>query len=199
MSDIRTLGLLLGLSALACELAREHPSSRVLAEARRQLEERGRADQAVREGFGVGAQLDTLQIKAMMRTDSANTTWLKTYVGNWGWPTSAQVGHEAVEAAFLIVQHAVQDTAFMRSMLPAIEQAYKRGDLDGNAVAMLTDRLEVHAGRPQLYGTQMSFHDGRWLLDPIADSAHVDERRRRFGLPSLHEYLRKLDSVLKGR
>jgi uncharacterized protein DUF6624 len=197
MSDVRTLWFLFGLSAVACQLAREYPSSRVLAEARRQLEERGRADQAVREGFGVGNQLDTMQIKAMMRTDSANTTWLKSYVSNWGWPTSAQVGHEAVETAFLIVQHAVHDTAFMRSMLPAIEQARKRGDLDGNAVAMLTDRLEVQAGRPQLYGTQMSFHNGRWLLDPIADSVHVDERRRRVGLPPLHAYLRKADSALR--
>jgi hypothetical protein len=181
---------------LACSPAREHPSSRDLAEARRELEARGRIDQAVREGFGAGAELDTAQIRAMMRTDSANTTWLKAYVARWGWPTSAQVGHDAVEAAFLIVQHAVHDTGFMRSMLPAIERAHERGDLDGNAVAMLIDRLEVKAGLPQVYGTQLSFHDGRWVLDPIADSAHVDDRRRRMGMLLLGEYLRKADSAL---
>jgi hypothetical protein len=62
---------------------------------------------------------------------------------------------------------------------------------------MLTDRLEVKAGRKQLYGTQLSLHDGRWLLDSLADSAHVDERRRRLGLPPLSTYLRMVDSVLR--
>jgi hypothetical protein len=131
----------------------------------------------------------------MMRTDSANTEWLRAYVARRGWPTLAQVGREAVDAAFLIVQHAVHDTAFMRAMLPHIEEAYRRGDLDGGAVAMLTDRLEVKAGRRQIYGTQLSLQDGRWMLDPIADSAGVDERRRRMNLPPLADYLRMVDSV----
>lgn len=179
--------------------ATQQPPATVLAEARQQLTERGQADQAVREGFGVGGLVDSAQLALMARTDSANSAWLKAYVARWGWPTSQQVGREGVEAAFLIVQHAVHDTAFMRSMLPAIEQAYQRGDLEGSAVAMLTDRLEVKAGHPQIYGTQLSLKDGRWVLDPIADSASVDRRRQRLGLPPLAEYLRRVDSVLRAR
>src|SRR5262245_30015311 len=192
----RTMTVLL-LFAVACHAAPERPSPRVLAEARRELEERGRADQAVREGFGVGGQLDTTQLRKMMQIDSSNTAWLKAYVARWGFPTSAQVGQEAVDAAFYVVQHAVQDTAFMRAMLPAIEEAHSRGDLKGESVAMLVDRVQVHQGQPQTYGTQISLHDGHWVLDPIADSAHVDERRRRMGLPPLAVYLRMADSVLK--
>lgn len=133
----------------------------------------------------------------MARIDSANTAWLKTYVAQWGWPRSAQVGDEAVRAAFLIVQHATHDTAFMRAMLPSIKESYRRGELDGSAVALLTDRLEVKAGRPQIYGTQLSLRGGRWVLDPIVDSLRVDERRRSMGLPPLAEYLRLVDSVLR--
>ena len=169
----------------------------VLAEARQQLAERGRTDQAVREGFGAGGVFDSAQVVAMGRTDSANTTWVKAYVARWGWPTAAQVGREAVEAAFFIVQHAVHDTAFMRAMLPAIEEARRRGDLDGGAVALLTDRVEVKAGHGQIYGTQLSLKGGKLVLDPIADSAGVDVRRKRMGLPPLAEYLRKVDSVLR--
>jgi hypothetical protein len=190
-------GLVLTLAAIGCRAATPAPPADVLAEARRELAERGRTDQAVREGFGTGGKLDSAQIVAMMRTDSANTNWLKTYVGRWGWPTGAQIGREAVNAAFLIVQHAVQDTAFMRAMLPAIVKSYERGDLNGGAVAMLTDRIAVKAGRPQVYGTQLSLKDGRWVLDPIGDSAHVDERRRTMGLPPLAEYLRLIDSVTR--
>jgi hypothetical protein len=186
-------------AASACHQADEQPSSGILADARKQLEARGRTDQDVREGFGTGGLIDTTQARAMMRTDSANTSWLKAYVARWGWPTSAQIGRGAEESAFLIVQHAVHDTAFMRAMLPGIVQAYRRGDLDGGSVAMLTDRLEVKAGHGQTYGTQLSLRNGRWMLDPIADSARVDERRRKMGLPSLAEYKRVVDSAVSSR
>lgn len=141
--------------------------------------------------------MDSAMIATMERTDTANSAWLKAYVARWGWPTVAQVGKEAVDAAFLIVQHAVHDTGFMRAMLPHIERSYLRGDLSAGAYAMLFDRVEVKAGRPQLYGTQLSLRDGRWVLDPIADSADVDERRRKMGLPPLAVYLRLVDSMLR--
>ncbi len=194
---LRSHALTLLLLAAACEPTKPAPSAKILAEARHQLEGRGRTDQAVREGFGVGGVIDSAQTISMMRTDSANTTWLKVYVARWGWPTSQQIGPEAVEAAFLIVQHAVHDTAFMRAMLPAVEAAYRRGDLNGGSVALLTDRIEVKSGHPQVYGTQLSLQNGRWVLDPIVDSPHVDERRRRMGLPPMAEYLRLVDSVFR--
>lgn len=192
------LGALLLIATFgACRGSDEQPSSAVLAQARQQLEAWGREDQAVREGFGAGGVVDSTQGQAMMRIDSANTNWLKAYVARWGWPTSQQVGQEAVEAAFLIVQHAVHDTAFMRAMLPGIERGYHRGDLNGGSVAMLTDRIEVKAGHQQIYGTQLSLKGGRWALDPIADSVHVDERRHKMGLPPLAEYMRVIDSVFR--
>ena len=189
------LALVVVGAAQACRGDADQPTTALLAEARQELETRGRADQSVREGFGAGGGVDSAQLVAMARTDSSNASWLKSYVARWGWPTSAQVGPEAVGAAFLIVQHAVHDTAFMRTMLPAVEEAQRRGDLDGGDVAMLTDRLAVKAGHPQIYGTQLSLRDGVWVLDPIADSVYVDDRRRRMGLPPLAEYLRLIDSL----
>ena len=194
---LRSHSLTLLLLAVSCGPTKPAPSADILAEARHQLEARGQTDQAVREGFGVGGVIDSAQTISMMRTDSANTIWLKEYVARWGWPTSQQIGEEAVDAAFLIVQHAVHDTTFMRAMLPAVEAAYRRGDLKGGSVAMLTDRVEVKAGHLQIYGTQLSLRNGRWALDPIVDSLHVDERRRRMGLPTLEEYIRLIDSVFR--
>jgi hypothetical protein len=163
------LALLVVGVAQACRGDAEQPPADVLAEARQELETRGRTDQSVRQGFGAGGFVDSVQATAMARTDSSNASWLKSYVARWGWPTAAQVGAEAVEAAFLIVQHAVHDTAFMRAMLPAIEEAHRRGELEGGNVALLTDRLAVKAGHPQIYGTQLSLRNGVWVLDPIAD------------------------------
>jgi hypothetical protein len=64
-------------------------------------------------------------------------------------------------------------------------------------VALLIDRIEVKAGRPQIYGTQLSLKDGKLVLDPLSDSAGVDARRRQMGLGPLAEYLRKADSALR--
>jgi hypothetical protein len=133
----------------------------------------------------------------MLAVDSSNTAWLKAYVRMWKWPTATQVGKRNVNNAFLIVQHAVHDTAFMREMLPLIEASARAGDLKPGDVAMLTDRLEIKAGRRQKYGTQLTIRDGRLVIDPIADSANVDERRKALGLPPLAEYVRMADSAMK--
>jgi hypothetical protein len=65
------------------------------------------------------------------------------------------------------------------------------------AVALLTDRIEVKAGHPQIYGTQLPLQGVRWVLDPIADSAGVDARRKSMGLSPLTVYLRVVDSMLR--
>ena len=112
----------------------------------------------------------------MAQTDSTNTSWLKAYVARWGWPTAAQVGGEAVQAAFLIVQHAVHDTAVMRAMLPAIEQAHHRGELQGDAVAMLTDRLEVEGTFAFTSMFRLAREDVEMTVEEIRNEAVVTLR-----------------------
>jgi hypothetical protein len=84
-------------------------------------------------------------------------------------------------------------------MLPALVAAFRRGQAQGQSVALLTDRLAVARGEPQVYGSQASITDGRVIFAPIADSAGVDARRAEMGLPPLSEYRRVLDSVYLGR
>lgn len=107
-----------------------------------------------------------------------------------GFPSAARVGPDAVQAAYRLVQQS--DSALQARALPFVERAYHRGDLDGDAVASLTDRVRGNAGRPQLYGTQGMIVNGRFILRPIEDSARVDARRDSLGLPPLHVYLDEL-------
>jgi hypothetical protein len=109
------------------------------------------------------------------------------------------VGSDGANAAFLLVQHADRDTAFQASVLPLLERAYAAGDAEGPQVALLTDRLAVARGRRQVYGSQADIVGGRVVLKPIADSASVDARRARVGLPPLADYVRLLDSVYTRR
>lgn len=169
----------------------------------RELLERLRADQAIRDTFVArlqsGHPLDSLTVARMNAVDASNTAWLKGVVVRSGWPTRAQVGAEGVDAAFLMVQHADLDTAFQARVLPELERAASQGALPWQQVALLTDRIAVHRGEPQRYGTQASIVNGKIVFAPIADSVHVDERRARVGLPPLAVYARVLDSVYTGQ
>lgn len=167
------------------------------------LLQRVEADQAARElmvaAMRAGSTPDSAMVARLSAIDSANVAWLQAMVSRHGWPDRASVGEDGASAAFLLVQHAVRDTAFQARVLPALEAAFRRGQAQGQHVALLTDRLAGARGEPQIYGTQATMRDGRLVLSPLRDSSGVDVRRAQMGLPPLHEYLRVLDSIYTGR
>jgi hypothetical protein len=164
-----------------------------------ELLERVAEDQVVRERFIVAMQKggtpDLALVHELGAIDSANTAWLRDLVQRHGWPDSSVIGAEGAKGAFLLVQHADQDTAFQALMLDSLQAAFDRGQANGSHVALLTDRVLVARGDSQRYGTQTQMRDGRFVFEPIKDSANVDARRKAMGLPPLVEYLKVLDSV----
>lgn len=162
------------------------------------LVSRGRQDQAVREVFLAGHHQDTTDLRQMADVDADNTSFLKKIIAERGWPGRSMVGSDAEAAAFLIVQHS-PDTAFQAKVLPLIEKAYAGGEAEGQQVALLTDRVAVDRGQPQVYGTQASIVNGRFKLNPIADSANVDRRRAELKMPPVAAYMRILDSLYSTR
>ncbi len=159
------------------------------------------ADQDVRQEFIKALSvhpIDSLSLvnvdRKMYSVDTANTATLKRIINRYGWPGRKLVGRKGIEAAFLILQHS-PDTLFQRACLPLLQNAYEHDQVPGEAVALLTDRVLVREGKPQLYGTQATFADGKLAMDPIADSAGVDARRAKLGLPSLAEYIKLLQQV----
>ena len=167
-----------------------------------ELLDRVAADQAARErmvsAMRAGGAPDSATMADLLATDSANTAWLQVMLVRHGWPDSAMVGGDGASAAFLLVQHADRDTAFQARVLPLLEAAFRRGQAQGQHVALLTDRVARARGEPQVYGTQAALRDGRMAIGPIRDSSGVDARRAAMGLPPLAEYLLVLDSVYVG-
>ena len=159
---------------------------------------RGRQDQAVREVFLAGHHQDTTDLRLMSDVDADNTSFLKKIVAERGWPGRSLVGGDAESAAFLLVQHS-PDSAFQAKVLPLLEKAYAAGEAEGQQVALLTDRVAVQRGQPQVYGTQASIVNGRFKLNPIADSANVDARRAALKMPPVAAYMRILDSLYSTR
>jgi len=167
---------------------------------RQELKVRLIQDQAIRDSFlaevnQLGHPTEAMFHK-MSSVDSSNQAWLKPIIAQHGWPRRDVLDSIDIEAAFLIVQHADRDPAWQAALLPQIVASHDAGDLDGQSVALLTDRVAKAQHRPQIYGTQTTFQGRNPVIDPIEDSANVDARRAKMGLPPLAVYLHMLDSMV---
>lgn len=171
-----------------CKAAeRKHVQSLKNPELHRELVKRMRADQAIR-------MQPNPNFREMERIDRENTAWLKQVVDRHGWPTISMVGERGELAAFLLIQHAdpAQELEFQKRCLELMKAAMSNNDVRKSSVAYLTDRLLMHQGLKQIYGTQFRVEEGELKLYPIQDEAGVDARRKEVGLPPLAEYERQM-------
>lgn len=120
--------------------------------------------------------------------DKANEKRLLEIIQESGWPSTTTAGRKGVIAAFGIVQHG---SATLRKIcLPFIKVAYERGELLGEHLALITDRiLAVDEGKRQLYGTQFRQTENNGLEPcPIEDEANLDSRRKQLSMIPFSEY-----------
>ena len=126
------------------------------------------------------------------KIDTENTARMKELINKHGWLGKSMVGEDGSHAAWILVQHADKDPKFQKKCLKLMEKAVKTKEASGKDFAYLTDRVLVREGKPQIYGTQMKFIDGKFGPAPIKDEKNVDERRASVGLVPLAEYVRKM-------
>lgn len=131
------------------------------------------------------------------RIDAENTLWLKEVVNERGWPTYSEVGVDAGDAAWLMLQHADKDPEFQRQCLDLIKSLPKQ-EVSQQNLAALTDRVLIAEGKNQVYGTQFVVRDGEWVPLRLDDAENVDVRRAQVGLPPLAEYKEVLEAVMRG-
>lgn len=159
------------------------------------------ADQAARQSViekGM-AELDSAAVSHMAAVDEANLRRLRAIVSEHGWPGVALVGRAGSSAAFLLVQHAPPPD--LAALFPMLEAAFAAGDLPGADYAAAADRVRVHRGEPQVYGTQVvpvnAWAGGRPAPYPIEAPEGVDERRAEMGLPPLEAYLGLIEETYR--
>jgi hypothetical protein len=133
----------------------------------------------------MGWEIEDATTPFVMAGESAVVAQLRTLASTRGsvWPTKSVVGASGVRAVWLLAH---LDTALTRSALKRMMEA---GPEESNAadVATLEDRLRLQSGRKQIYGTQFRVGaDGKLVLAPTEDSAHVDLRREGARLPAFN-------------
>lgn len=134
------------------------------------------------------ARLSDEQAAEWDRVDADNTRWLGEVLPERGWPGRSLVGEDGADAAWLLAQHADRNPVRQREFLDALRGAVARGEASPANLAYLEDRVRVHAGQPQLYGTQFTMTAGKFEPHPIEDPARLDERRTAAGLEPFVAY-----------
>ncbi|HTT51102.1 MAG TPA: DUF6624 domain-containing protein [Streptosporangiaceae bacterium] len=147
---------------------------------RTELLERAGRDQTARKSLPPAHRAEQWD-QVVAPIDRANTARMRQIVAEHGWPGYALAGPDGAHAAWLLVQHA--PAGFQEECLPLLEEAAARGDAAPRDLAYLTDRVLMHRGEPQVYGTQYQVMDGRLTLWTVRDPGTLDERRAALGLP----------------
>lgn len=140
-------------------------------------------DELIRQGqLGNGYHED---MEAMHRQ---NAEILNGIMDTIGFPTLAKVGKAGNEAAWLIIQHAIGHSSFMKKCAKLLEKAVEDQQASPIHLAYLTDRIAVYEGKPQLYGTQFDWDEHGAMSPQVYDDVEaVNHRRKRIGLNTLEE------------
>lgn len=150
-----------------------------------------------------GIAADSGQLKeataAIDQADAILRAELDDLVARCGWPSVTAFGTAAVQAAYLVVQHAPLD--YQLRYLPVISEATAQGEFEKRHLALLTDRILVRQHKPQRYGTQTRVIDalGNAEMFPIEDETAVDRLRAEAGIipVSICAYASMMNAFLK--
>jgi hypothetical protein len=150
------------------------------------------ADRALREGLTPESMRDTAFVMEMLLSQERKAARMREILDEHGWPTPDLVGLDGTEAAWLLVQHGgveIQERA-----LELIRTSDEPG-VTAADIALLTDRILVERGQPQLYGSQFQFVEDKLVQYPVDDPDSVEARRAEVGLPPMAEYVRMLEET----
>ncbi len=148
-------------------------------------------DQAVRTRAYTSDDPSEAMVRQQERRDDELTAELKRIVAEKGWPDIRLVGLGASENAALVLAHS-RDHDFQRELLPKLQQLAGEGRILGSQVAGLIDKILVAEDKPQRFGSQFRFANGRGEMLPVEDPEHLEERRAQYLLAPMAEYKKML-------
>lgn len=159
-----------------------------------ELIERRRHDLDVRQRLITEGKLFRGYNPEMEEVHLHNAQRLQEIIVQIGWPAQEQVGEEASQAAWLIVQHAISLPSFMKSALALMNEQRQSRTIDPVNLAFLSDRIAMFENHPQSYGTQfINDEQGQLVPYQLDDSVdQVNQRRQQLGLNTMEERLAEL-------
>jgi hypothetical protein len=144
-------------------------------------------DLSVREELLEAGRLGGRYVPRMEEVHRGNAARLREIIAQHGWPTQDITGEDGAQAAWLVVQHAVGEPEFQRAVLGLMQALVAQERAPAWHAAYLEDRIALHEGRPQRYGSQWidDARDGRTRPWKLAEPERIDELRASVGLAPL--------------
>jgi hypothetical protein len=154
---------------------------------RRELVEMRAEDKRVRQELLEAGELGGPYVPRMEALHKRNAARLRELIAAYGWPDEEIAGKDGAEAAWLVAQHAVGEPAFQREALRLLRAREPEKRVPRWHGAYLDDRISLHEGRPQRYGTQWVDDpvDGRTRPWTLAEPDRVNQFRAEVGLGPL--------------
>ena len=123
------------------------------------------------------------------KLDSINLVIVDSFFACYNkWPYKKWAGFLAQNATAMVIQHA--PLAKQEHYYSIMKKAYEVGEMWGETLAPLQDRINLHNKRFQLYGSQLYEHPKNvYVLYPVADVDSLDARRKRMGMMPIEKYL----------
>jgi hypothetical protein len=155
---------------------------------RRELLAMREEDLRVRDELMANGELGGPYVPRMEAVHVRNAARLRELIAAHDWPGEDVAGEDGAKAAWFIVQHAVGEPDFQRHALALLQSSVAAGHAPAWQAAYLEDRIALHEGRPQRFGTQWIDEpsDGRARPWRLAEPDRVNELRASVGLAPLH-------------
>jgi tetratricopeptide (TPR) repeat protein len=124
-------------------------------------------------------------LKVSLQVDSCNQIEIAKILDKYGYPGKTLVGRADESDAFFIIQHS--SISLQEKYFALVEAADKMEEFSRNLFPAFVDKLRVHQGKKQLYGTQAvkNMQTGKWEPAPMGDLDEVNSRRSKIGWPPL--------------
>lgn len=111
-----------------------------------------------------------------------------------GFPYKNKVSGDVYKGAVVLTLH--QPTENLEKIFDDIKGVGPE-KVDPRDLAYMVDKIRVHKGQNQVYGTQYKIDDNKILFLPIEDEENVDKRRKEVGMETLTAYKKKAEENLK--
>lgn len=146
------------------------------------------ADQKVRKSGG-----------DMLAVDERNFDLLISYINQCGWPKfntkhselKTRNDYNIRTATYLVIQHSFREA--MANYYFQFKTSVEKGEMIPNNLAYYKDRLLMHFGLPQVYGSQIRHSSNRIYLYQLWSPDEVNQRRKKMQLYPIEDYLKNYD------
>jgi len=167
---------------------------------REELKDMAAEDRRLRQELLNNGELGGAYAPRMEALHRKNASRLKDIIVEHGWPDRDLVGEEGTLAAWFIAQHAISDPEFQRQALMLIQGKVSQGRVPAAQEAYLFDRIAMHEGRPQRYGTQsVPCPDGEYRRWQTENPEALNERRISMGLPPVADDPAESEGTVQSR